>query len=71
MELKQDRIGYTNISTQQVFAFLYREFGEKTKKLQNKALKDMEEEVDITEASIKNRSNSSKKTKTISWSQRM
>ena len=51
--LKQPRIGYTNITTAQVFAFLYRKYGEKTEELQNKALKDLEKEADFTGPSIK------------------
>ena len=50
--LNQPRIGYTNITTARVFEYLYAEYGEKTKKLQNKALEDLEEEVDITGSSI-------------------
>ena len=51
--LKQPRIGYTNITTARVFEYLYAEYGEKTEELQNKALEDLEEEVDITGPSIK------------------
>ena len=50
--LKDPRIGYTNITTTRLFEYLYDEYGEKTKKLQNKALADMEEEVDLTGPSI-------------------
>ena len=50
--LKQPRIGYTNITTRRMFEYLYAEYGEKTEKLQNKALADLEEEVDLTGLSI-------------------
>ena len=50
--LKKPRIGYTNITTARVFEYLYAEYGEKTEKLQNKALEDLQEEVDITGPSI-------------------
>ena len=50
--LKQQRIGYTNITTTQIFEYLYAEYGEKTEKLQKKALADLEEEVDIVGPSI-------------------
>ena len=50
--LKDPRIGYTNITTTRLFEYLYDEYGEKTEKLQNKALADMEEEVDLTGLSI-------------------
>ena len=50
--LKQPRIGYTNIATTRIFEYLYANYGEKTEKLQNKALADLEEEVDVTGPSI-------------------
>ena len=50
--LKQPHIGYTNITTTRIFEYLYAEYGEKTEKLQNKALADLEEEVDLTGPSI-------------------
>ena len=50
--LKQPRIGYFNITTARIFEYLYAEFGEKTEKLQNKALDNLEEEVDFTGPSI-------------------
>ena len=50
--LKDPRIGYTNITTTRFFEYLYDEYGEKTEKLQNKALADLEEEVDLTGPSI-------------------
>ena len=50
--LKQPRIGYTNITTTRIFEYLYTEYGEKTEKLKNKALADLEEEVDLTGPSI-------------------
>ena len=52
-DLKQPRIGYTNITAVDVIAYLYREYGEKTEELQNKALADLDKEVDITGQSIK------------------
>ena len=50
--LKQPRISYTNITTRQIFEYLYKKYGEKTEKLQNKALADLEEELDLTGPSI-------------------
>ena len=50
--LKDPWIGYTNITMTRFFEYLYDEYGEKTEKLQNKALADMEEEVDLTGPSI-------------------
>ena len=50
--LKQPRIGYTNITTRRMFEYLYAEYGEKTEKLQNKALAELEEEVDLPGPSI-------------------
>ena len=50
--LKQAWIGYTNITTTRIFKYLYTEYREKTKKLQNKALAYLEEEVDLTGSSI-------------------
>ena len=50
--LKQPRIGYTNITTSRIFKYLYAKYGEKTEKIQNKALEDLEEEVDLTGPSI-------------------
>ena len=50
--LKQPRIGYTNITTSRIFEYLYAKYGEKTEKIQNKALEDLEEEVDLTGPSI-------------------
>ena len=47
--LKQDQIRYTNISTQQVFEYLYQEYGEKNEELQNKALDNMDKDLDISE----------------------
>ena len=49
---KQGRIGYTNITTTRIFKYLYTKYGEKTQKLQNKALADLKEEVDLTGPSI-------------------
>ena len=53
MDLKQDWIGYTHVTTKQVFEYLYREYGEKMRELQNKALEDMDEDVDISGPSLK------------------
>ena len=52
IDLKQPHIGYTNITTRRMFEYLYAEYGEKTRKLQNKALADLEEEADLTGPSI-------------------
>lgn len=50
----KDRIiGYTNVTVANFIAYLYQEYGEKTEALQNKALTDLETEVDITGQSIK------------------
>ena len=51
--LKQPRIGYTDIKKARVFEYLYANYGEKTDELQNKALADLDKEVDITWQSIK------------------
>ena len=53
VDMKQPRIGYTNIITGRVFGYLYAEYGEKMEELQNKVIDDLEEEVDITGLSIK------------------
>ena len=50
--LKDPRLGYINITTTRLFEYLYDEYGDKTEKLQNKALDDMEEGVDLTGPSI-------------------
>ena len=50
--LKQPQIGYTIITTTRIFEYLYMEYGEKIKKLQNKALADLEEEMNLTCPSI-------------------
>ena len=50
--LKHIRFGYINITTARLFKYLYAEYGDKTEKLQNKALKDMEDAVDLTGPSI-------------------
>ena len=46
--LKHTRFGYINITTARLFEYLYAEYGDKTEKLQNKALKDIEDPVDLT-----------------------
>ena len=48
ISIKDPQIGYIYITTTRLFEYLYDEYREKTKKLQNKALPDMEEEVDCT-----------------------
>ena len=50
--LKDAWLGYINIITARLFKYLYDEYGDKTKKLQNKAVADLEEEVDLTGQSI-------------------
>ena len=50
--LKDTRLGYINITTAHLFEYLYAEYGDKTEKLQNKALDDMEDPVDLTGPSI-------------------
>ena len=50
--LKHIRFGYINITTAHLFDYLYAKYGDKTEKLQNKALDDMEEPVDLTGPSI-------------------
>ena len=51
-ELKDDRLGYINVTTARLFEHLYDEYGDKTEELQNKALADMEDPVDLTGPSI-------------------
>ena len=53
MDLKQDQIGYTNVTTLGSFKYLYDEYGEKTKDLQNKALADLEQVVDFSGSLIR------------------
>ena len=53
IQLKEPRIGYTNVTVANLIAYLYQDYGEKTEELQNKALADLETEVDITGQSIK------------------
>ena len=50
--LKDPRLDYINILTACLFEYLYTEYRDKTKKLQNKALDDMEEAVDLKGSSI-------------------
>ena len=53
IKLKEDPIGYTNVTTTALFVHLYEEYGEKTEALQNKALNDLEEDVNISGPSIR------------------
>ena len=53
IELKHERVGYTNVSCQRLFDYLLVEYGEKTEELQNKALEDLEADFDMTGPSIK------------------
>ena len=53
IKLKYDIIGYTNVSVERFIQHLYDEYGEKTEKLQNKALEDLEADYDMTTQSIK------------------
>ena len=46
--LKDNQLDYINITTACLFEYLYDEYGDKTKELQNKALADMEDPVDLT-----------------------
>ena len=50
--LKDNQLGYINITTARLFEYLYAEYGDKTKELQNKGLADMEDPVDLTGPSI-------------------
>ena len=53
IELKHHVLGYSNVSVEALVQHLYDEYGEKTEELQNKALDDLQGEVDITGPSIK------------------
>ena len=53
IELKHDLLGYTNVSVEAFIKYLFNEYGEKTEKLQNKALEDLEADYDMTTQSIK------------------
>ena len=53
IELKHDLLGYTNVTVEDLIKHLYDEYGEKTEKLQNKALDDLEADYDMTTNSIK------------------
>ena len=48
IELREDPIGYTNITIAALFVHLYNEYGEKTEALQNKTLDDLEDDVNIS-----------------------
>ena len=50
--LKDNQLGYINITTVRLFEYLYDKYGDKTEELQNKALADMEDPVDLTGPSI-------------------
>ena len=51
--LKHLRLGYTNVTVADFIAYLYAKYGEKTEELQNKALEDLDAEVDFTGQLIK------------------
>ena len=53
IELKEELIGYTNVTTAALFVHLYDEYNEKTEALQKKVLDDLEEDVDISGPSIR------------------
>ena len=53
IELKHNLLRYTNVSVEELIKYLYNEYGEKTEKLQNKALDDLEADYDMTTQSIK------------------
>ena len=53
IKLKEKPIRYTNVTTAALFVHLYDEYGEKTEALQNKALDDLEEDVNISGASTR------------------
>ena len=48
IKLKHARLGYTNVTVERFFEYLFDEYGEKTEKLQNKALEDLEADYDMT-----------------------
>ena len=48
IELKHHLLGYSNVTVEALIRHLYNEYGEKTKLLQNKALKDLEDDYDMT-----------------------
>ena len=52
IQLKEPRIGYTNVTVANLIAHLYQEYGEKMEELQNKALADLDTEVYITGQSM-------------------
>ena len=53
MDLKQEWIRYTNLTTLRLFEYLYDQDDEKTEELQNKVLADLEEDVDFSNPSIR------------------
>ena len=50
--LKDDQLGYINITTARLFEYLYDKYGDKTEEPTNNALADMEDPVDLTGPSI-------------------
>ena len=53
VELKHHRLGYSNVTVEALVQHLYDEYGEKTEELQNKALKALEEDYDMTTNNVK------------------
>ena len=53
IELKHHLLGYSNVTVEGLIRHLYAEYGEKTELLQNKALKDLEDDFDMTTNNIK------------------
>ena len=53
IELKHNLLGYSNVTVEELFRHLYDECGEKTELLQNKALKDLEDDYDMTTNNMK------------------
>ena len=53
VELKHHLLGYSNVSVEALVQHLYDEYGEKTEELQNKALKALEEDYDMTTNNVK------------------
>ena len=53
VELKHHVLGYSNVSVETLVQHLYDEYGEKTEELQNKALKALEEDYDMTTNNVK------------------
>ena len=53
IELKHHLLGYSNVTVEALIRHLYAEYGEKTELLQNKALKDLEDDYDMTTNNMK------------------